>query len=84
MNASFLGSPPAGLPASPLPSLDQVTHGNTLVNRISFKSVMQAIADTAFVTSVYPVILSLEMHCSPEATARYQRFSPFGLKVIGN
>ena len=25
-----------------------------------------------------------EMHCSPEATTRYQRFSPFGLKVIAN
>jgi len=44
----------------------QVTHGNTLVNRVPFKEVAQAIAETAFVNSPYPIILSLEMHCCPE------------------
>jgi hypothetical protein len=30
------------------------------------------------------LLRALEMRYSPEATTRYQRFSPFGLKVIAN
>ena len=47
-----------------------VTHGNTLVNRISFASVAKAVGETAFVTSQAPVILSLEMHCGEKQQAR--------------
>ena len=47
-----------------------VTHGNTLVNKISFASVAKAVSETAFVTSQAPVILSLEMHCGKEQQAR--------------
>lgn len=47
-----------------------VTHGNTLVNRISFAAVARAIAETAFVVSKAPVLLSLEMHCSEKQQAR--------------
>ena len=47
-----------------------VTHGNTLVNKISFASVAKAVGEAAFVTSQAPVILSLEMHCGAKQQAR--------------
>ena len=47
-----------------------VTHGNTLVNKISFASVAKAVGEAAFVTSQAPVILSLEMHCGEKQQAR--------------
>ncbi|CUG86723.1 phospholipase C beta 4, putative, partial [Bodo saltans] len=41
-----------------------IYHGHTRTSRISFESVVQAIETYAFVTSPYPVILSLEVHTS--------------------
>lgn len=41
-----------------------ITHGHTLVSRIKFVEVVRAISDNAFVASDYPLILSLENHCS--------------------
>uniref|UniRef100_A0A671MHZ7 1-phosphatidylinositol 4,5-bisphosphate phosphodiesterase n=1 Tax=Sinocyclocheilus anshuiensis TaxID=1608454 RepID=A0A671MHZ7_9TELE len=41
-----------------------ITHGKAMCTDILFKDVIQAIKDTAFVTSEYPVILSFENHCS--------------------
>ncbi|XP_062523499.1 1-phosphatidylinositol 4,5-bisphosphate phosphodiesterase beta-1-like [Corticium candelabrum] len=41
-----------------------ITHGYTMVTAIVFKDVINAINETAFVTSDYPVILSFENHCS--------------------
>ncbi|KAG2467473.1 PLCB4 phosphodiesterase, partial [Polypterus senegalus] len=41
-----------------------ITHGKAMCTDILFKDVIQAIAETAFVTSQYPVILSFENHCS--------------------
>nr|XP_012595709.1 1-phosphatidylinositol 4,5-bisphosphate phosphodiesterase delta-4 isoform X1 [Microcebus murinus]XP_020143785.1 1-phosphatidylinositol 4,5-bisphosphate phosphodiesterase delta-4 isoform X1 [Microcebus murinus]XP_020143786.1 1-phosphatidylinositol 4,5-bisphosphate phosphodiesterase delta-4 isoform X1 [Microcebus murinus]XP_020143787.1 1-phosphatidylinositol 4,5-bisphosphate phosphodiesterase delta-4 isoform X1 [Microcebus murinus]XP_020143788.1 1-phosphatidylinositol 4,5-bisphosphate phosphod len=43
-----------------------VYHGHTLTSRILFKDVVATIAQYAFQTSDYPVILSLENHCSWE------------------
>nr|XP_019597396.1 PREDICTED: 1-phosphatidylinositol 4,5-bisphosphate phosphodiesterase delta-4 [Rhinolophus sinicus]XP_019597397.1 PREDICTED: 1-phosphatidylinositol 4,5-bisphosphate phosphodiesterase delta-4 [Rhinolophus sinicus] len=43
-----------------------VYHGHTLTSRILFKEVVAAVAQYAFQTSDYPVILSLEIHCSWE------------------
>ncbi|KAK2868683.1 hypothetical protein Q7C36_000554 [Tachysurus vachellii] len=43
-----------------------IYHGYTLTSKILFKDVIQAIKDYAFKTSEYPVILSLENHCSIE------------------
>ena len=40
-----------------------MTHGHTLCTRIKFAEVAAALADSGFVTSPYPLILSLEMHC---------------------
>ena len=40
-----------------------ITHGKAMCTDILFKEVIQAISETAFVTSCYPVILSFENHC---------------------
>ena len=40
-----------------------IYHGFTMTSKILFKDVIQAIKDNAFLTSPYPVILSLENHC---------------------
>ncbi|XP_057678991.1 1-phosphatidylinositol 4,5-bisphosphate phosphodiesterase beta-4-like isoform X2 [Corythoichthys intestinalis] len=41
-----------------------ITHGKAMCTDILFKDVIQAIKETAFVTSEFPVILSFENHCS--------------------
>ncbi|XP_012920922.1 1-phosphatidylinositol 4,5-bisphosphate phosphodiesterase delta-4 isoform X3 [Heterocephalus glaber] len=43
-----------------------VYHGHTLTSRILFKDVVATVAEYAFQTSDYPLILSLENHCSWE------------------
>jgi len=43
-----------------------VKHGRTLTSSIKFYDVIVAIEKYAFITSPYPVILSLEMHCCKE------------------
>ncbi|NXS99786.1 PLCZ1 phosphodiesterase, partial [Jacana jacana] len=43
-----------------------VYHGHTLTSKIQFSSVIQAIDKYAFVASDYPVVLSLENHCSSQ------------------
>jgi phosphatidylinositol phospholipase C delta len=40
-----------------------ITHGYTLVNSVKLEDVVRVIADSAFVSSPYPIVLSLEMHC---------------------
>lgn len=42
----------------------EITHGGTLCTKISFKDVVCAIKETAFVISTLPVTLSFEMHAS--------------------
>ncbi|XP_064634557.1 1-phosphatidylinositol 4,5-bisphosphate phosphodiesterase delta-1-like isoform X2 [Lineus longissimus] len=41
-----------------------VYHGHTLTSKILFKDVIHAVNDYAFASSEYPLILSLENHCS--------------------
>ncbi|QQP51733.1 Phosphoinositide phospholipase C [Caligus rogercresseyi] len=41
-----------------------VTHGNTLCTKVDFLSVVRSIREHAFATSPYPVIISIEDHCS--------------------
>ncbi|BFZ04244.1 hypothetical protein BsWGS_07283 [Bradybaena similaris] len=43
-----------------------IYHGYTLTSKILFRDVINAINDYAFQASPYPVILSLENHCSVE------------------
>nr|XP_022334254.1 1-phosphatidylinositol 4,5-bisphosphate phosphodiesterase beta-1-like isoform X18 [Crassostrea virginica] len=47
-----------------------ITHGYTMCTEISFKEVIEAIAESAFKTSDYPVILSFENHCSQRQQAK--------------
>lgn len=41
-----------------------ITHGKAMCTDILIEDVIYAIRDCAFVTSDYPVILSIENHCS--------------------
>lgn len=43
-----------------------VYHGHTLTSRITLRDVLTTIKEAAFVASPYPVILSIENHCSPK------------------
>ena len=47
-----------------------MTHGNTLTSKGTFQRFVQAIKDHGFVASPYPVILTLENHCSPKGQAK--------------
>lgn len=44
-----------------------VTHGHTLTNSIDFKLVIDIIRKYAFITTPYPLIISLEIKCSLES-----------------
>ena len=41
-----------------------IYHGHTFTSKIRFRAVVEAIKDAAFIASPYPVILSIENHCS--------------------
>ncbi|ODV82758.1 hypothetical protein CANARDRAFT_204594, partial [[Candida] arabinofermentans NRRL YB-2248] len=43
-----------------------VTHGRTLTNSVDFRTVIEVVRKYAFITSPYPVILSLEIRCNLE------------------
>ncbi|CAF4645576.1 unnamed protein product, partial [Rotaria sp. Silwood1] len=61
-----------------------IYHGRTFVSKISFKLVVEVINDSAFVTSPYPVILSIENRCSLMQQARMAQIfvKVFGDKLI--
>ncbi|XP_050991673.1 1-phosphatidylinositol 4,5-bisphosphate phosphodiesterase gamma-2 isoform X2 [Labeo rohita] len=40
-----------------------IFHGRTMTSKIKFKDVVKAINEHAFITSEYPVVLSIEEHC---------------------
>lgn len=44
-----------------------VTHGRTLTNSIDFETVIDIIRKYAFISSPYPLIISLEIRCSTES-----------------
>ncbi|MCJ1390545.1 hypothetical protein MMC18_003405 [Xylographa bjoerkii] len=44
----------------------RVLHGYTMTKEVSFRAVCSAIRDSAFVTSDLPLVVSLEVHTSPE------------------
>ncbi|NXY22257.1 PLCZ1 phosphodiesterase, partial [Atrichornis clamosus] len=61
-----------------------VYHGHTLTSKIPFRSVIHVIDKYAFMSSAYPVVLSLENHCSPkqqEVMAHYLK-SILGDKLL--
>ena len=41
-----------------------ITHGHTLTSVLSFEDVIKVVDQYGFIMSEYPVILSLEVHCS--------------------
>lgn len=47
-----------------------VTHGHTMTTKISFEEVVCALRDHGFEHNPYPLILSLEMHCSDDQVAK--------------
>ena len=47
-----------------------VTHGHTLVSKLSLREVTAEIKKSAFITSPYPVVISLENHCCREQTEK--------------
>ncbi|MCJ8743730.1 hypothetical protein PDJAM_G00097600 [Pangasius djambal] len=52
-----------------------ITHGFTMTTEISFKEVIEAIAESAFKTSPFPVILSFENHVdSPKQQAKMAEY----------
>ncbi|CAH0040650.1 unnamed protein product [Clonostachys solani] len=47
----------------------QVVHGRTLTTAISFREVMTTISKYAFVKTLFPLWISLEVHCNPTQQA---------------
>ncbi|XP_038071364.1 1-phosphatidylinositol 4,5-bisphosphate phosphodiesterase beta-1-like isoform X3 [Patiria miniata] len=51
-----------------------ITHGFTMCTEVSFKEVIEAIKETAFKTTDFPVILSFENHCGPKQQAKMANY----------
>jgi phosphatidylinositol phospholipase C beta len=51
-----------------------IVHGYTFVPEISAKEVLEAIAESAFKTSDFPVVLSFENHCNPRQQAKIANY----------
>lgn len=51
-----------------------------MTSAITFREVVVAIKETAFVTSPYPVILSLEMHCKAK---QQERIAQYFIDIFG-
>jgi phosphatidylinositol phospholipase C gamma-1 len=62
-----------------------IYHGHTLTSKIKFYDVIKCIREHAFVTSEYPVILSIEQHCDiPQQQVMARQFKEvFGGKIVG-
>lgn len=58
-----------------------IYHGYTRTSKISYRSVIEAIHETAFVASDYPVILSLEVHTS---LPQQDKMAAIMLEVFGS
>ncbi|XP_051788777.1 1-phosphatidylinositol 4,5-bisphosphate phosphodiesterase gamma-1 [Erpetoichthys calabaricus] len=57
-----------------------IYHGHTLTTKIKFCDVLNTIKDHAFVTSEYPIILSIEDHCS---IVQQRNMATYFKKVFG-
>lgn len=58
-----------------------IYHGYTLTSKVLFKDVIKAIKEYAFKTSDYPVILSLENHCTLE---QQKVMADHMIKILGD
>ncbi|XP_070497870.1 1-phosphatidylinositol 4,5-bisphosphate phosphodiesterase epsilon-1-like isoform X2 [Chironomus tepperi] len=61
-----------------------IYHGHTFTSKIPFRAVVDAINKSAFVASPYPVILSIENHCSMQQQIRMAQIfqTVFGDKLV--
>jgi len=62
-------------------SMPIIYHGHTLTSKITFQEVVEVVRDYGFVSSPYPVILSLEVHCGIEGQ---QAMAVILKKVLGD
>ncbi|KAK0094870.1 hypothetical protein PV326_009715 [Microctonus aethiopoides] len=51
-----------------------IVHGYTFVPELSAREVIEAIAESAFKTSEFPVVLSFENHCNPRQQAKIAQY----------
>ncbi|XP_065655400.1 1-phosphatidylinositol 4,5-bisphosphate phosphodiesterase classes I and II isoform X4 [Hydra vulgaris] len=58
-----------------------ITHGMTLCTEVLFKDVIEAIKESAFKTTEYPVILSFENHCSAK---QQMKMANYCLQIFGD
>ncbi|XP_058116355.1 1-phosphatidylinositol 4,5-bisphosphate phosphodiesterase epsilon-1-like [Anopheles ziemanni] len=63
-----------------------IYHGHTFTTKIPFRAVVEAINKSAFIQSSYPVILSIENHCSVQQQQRMANIfqAIFGEKLVTN
>ncbi|XP_051941417.1 1-phosphatidylinositol 4,5-bisphosphate phosphodiesterase beta-2 isoform X2 [Hippocampus zosterae] len=59
-----------------------ITHGFTMTTEILFKDVIEAIAESAFKTSQYPVILSFENHV--DSVKQQEKMANYCKTIFGN
>ncbi|XP_072178631.1 1-phosphatidylinositol 4,5-bisphosphate phosphodiesterase beta-3-like [Diadema setosum] len=61
-----------------------ITHGYTMCTDVLFKDVIEAINESAFKTSEFPVILSFENHCTQKQQAKMAHYcrTIFGDKLL--
>jgi hypothetical protein len=59
----------------------EVYHGHTLTSRVKFADVIAACKEFGFSTSPYPLILTLEQHCSP---AQQLRIADILTSILGD
>ena len=58
-----------------------VYHGRTLTSKVSFKTVVEVINESAFDTSPYPVILSIENRCSVQQQVKMAQIFTVRIKI---
>jgi hypothetical protein len=61
-----------------------VYHGHTLTQHVRFGDIVSALAETAFLASPFPLILSLEVHCSARQQDRMAEIlrTEFGERLV--
>ncbi|OCT79252.1 hypothetical protein XELAEV_18026060mg, partial [Xenopus laevis] len=59
-----------------------ITHGFTMTTEISFKEVIEAIAECAFKTSPYPVVLSFENHV--DSPKQQEKMAEYCKQIFGD